>query len=176
MPHFHWKLAKCEPGQHFKMFVWTCSDSLGTVGHRSGISRAECLTSWSSMLLEHLMSVAQPLGWSCREVMQFPRSLSPGISGVKTSRLFLGERPGKAAKAVTLQSTELEVTCGARFYTVTASDLLCEDGSCWSHSPGEEFQLTWTLMCLHLRHHNRVKKHFYLNIWLDLQNNLIDLD
>ena len=47
------------------------------------------------MLLEHLMSVAQPFGWSCREVMQFPRSLSPGISGVKTSRLFLGDIPAR---------------------------------------------------------------------------------
>lgn len=53
------------------------------------------LTSWSSMLLEQRMSVAQPLGCSCREVMQFPRSLSPGISGVRTSRLFLGERPAR---------------------------------------------------------------------------------
>ena len=39
------------------------------------------------------MSAAQPLGWSCREVMQFPLSLSPGISGVNTSRLFLGDSP-----------------------------------------------------------------------------------
>lgn len=59
----------------------------------SFMHRSMFLTSWSSMLLEHRMSVAQPLGWSCREVMQFPLSLSPGISGVNTSRLFLGERP-----------------------------------------------------------------------------------
>lgn len=52
------------------------------------------LTSWSSMLLEQRRSVAQPLGCSCSEVIQFPRSLSPGISGVKTSRLFLGDKPG----------------------------------------------------------------------------------
>ena len=52
------------------------------------------LTSWSSMLLEQRMRVAQPLGCSCREVMQLPRSFSPGISGVSTSRLFLGDRPG----------------------------------------------------------------------------------
>lgn len=64
-------------------------------------------TSWSSMLLEHRMSVAHPLGWSCREVMQFPRSLSPGISGVKTSRLFLGERPAKTELVITLKSIRI---------------------------------------------------------------------
>lgn len=53
------------------------------------------------------MSVAQPLGWSCREVMQFPRSLSPGISGVKTSRLFLGERPVRTELVITLKSIRI---------------------------------------------------------------------
>jgi len=62
------------------------------------------LTSWSSMLLEQRMSVAQPFGWSCREVMQFPLSRSPGISGVKTSRLFLGERPVRKKGTITAWS------------------------------------------------------------------------
>lgn len=53
----------------------------------------QCVTSWSSVLLEHLSSVAHPLGCSCSDVMQFPRSLSPGTSGVNTSRLFLGDPP-----------------------------------------------------------------------------------
>lgn len=122
------------------------------------------LTSWSSMLLEHRMSVAQPLGCSCREVMQFPLSLSPGISGVKTSRLFRGERPARTEFMITVKvclyfcrRREPQLTV-SQLYTVTASDLLCEGGSCWSHFPGEEFRPTWTLMCLHLQNHN--KSHF----------------
>ena len=124
------------------------------------------LTSWSSMLLEHLMSVAQPLGWSCREVMQFPRSLSPGISGVKTSRLFLGDIPARTKCVITLLLIfyysvrgEPRLTSIIQFYTVI-SDLLCEDGSCWSHFPGEECRPTWTPMCLHLQNHNRIRNHF----------------
>lgn len=81
-----------------RMFV---GQSLGSCLHRSWV----LLTSWSSMLLEQRMSVAQPFGWSCREVMQFPLSLSPGISGVKTSKLFLGERPARTNPVRTVQCT-----------------------------------------------------------------------
>lgn len=53
-----------------------------------------------------------------------------------------------------------QLTSVVQFYTAIVSDLLYEGGSCWSHFPGEEFQLTWTLMCLHLQNHNRVKNNF----------------
>lgn len=36
------------------------------------------------------------------------------------------------------------------------ADLLEEEGSCWSRSPDEEFQLIWKLMCLRLQHQNKV--------------------
>lgn len=120
------------------------------------------------MLLEHLMSVAQPLGWSCREVMQFPRSLSPGISGVKTSRLFLGDIPARTKCVITLWLIfyysirgEPWLTSIIQFYTVI-SDLLCEGGSCWSHFPGEECRPTWTPMCRHLQNQNRMRNFFNL--------------
>src|SRR4029434_4300755 len=54
-----------------------------------------CCTSWSSVLLEQRSRVAQPFGCSWREVMQFPFSLSPGTSGVNTSRHFRGDKPAQ---------------------------------------------------------------------------------
>ncbi len=44
------------------------------------------------------------------------------------------------------------------FKSSLVSDLLDEDGSCWSRFPGEEFQLTWTLTCPHLQSQQVQKK------------------
>lgn len=79
--------------------------------------------------------------------MQFPRSRSPGISGVKTSRLFLGERPARTRAASNPPGSA---------HVYTPAYLLEEDASCWSRFPGEELQPTWTPMCLRLQIQNKV--------------------
>lgn len=114
------------------------------------------------------MSVAQPFGWSCSEVMQFPRSLSPGISGVKTSRLFRGDRPVSGKKRRHFQELPLNYSSKRVSFSCDDCDvllhLLCEDGSYWSHSPGEESLLIWRLMFLHLHKDIRIQTSFSSNV------------
>lgn len=48
-------------------------------------------------------------------------------------------------------------TCHCPECLLLCTNLLEEDGSCWSRSPDEEFQLIWTLMCLHLQNQREVR-------------------